>query len=77
MYLAFGTDYFFDVVFAQMGKTFWGNLVLVTVVTGLPGLATGLNGLIYLKKKNKTAWWGIAWGVIFLALGFAAIVKRV
>jgi hypothetical protein len=77
MYLAFGTDYFFDVVFAEMSKTFWGNTVLIMMVIGLPGLAVGLNGLVYLKKKDRMAWWGIAVGIVFLALGFTAIVKRI
>lgn len=77
MYLSFGTDYFFDVVFEQMGRTVWGNTVLIIMVIGLPGLAVGLNGLVYLKKKNKMAWWGIAVGIVFLALGFAAAVKRI
>jgi hypothetical protein len=76
MRLALQTDYFFDVVFEQLGASFWGNVLLVAMVIGMPGLAVGVNGLVYIRKKIKPAWWLMALAVLFLAGGFLAIVKR-
>lgn len=76
LYISLGTDYFFDVLFEQMSMNFWGNILLVVMVIGLPGLAVGMNGLVYIRKKNKLAWWGLAISVIFMAAGFLAAVKR-
>ena len=77
LYLGLGTDYFFDVLFEQMGRSFWGNLVLIVMVIGLPGLAVGINGLVYLKRKSPLAWWGLAIAMVFMAAGFFAAMKRV
>lgn len=76
LYLALGTDYFFDVLFEKMSMSFWGNILLVIMVIGLPGLAVGLNGIVYIRKKNKLAWWALAVSMIFMAAGFFAAVKR-
>lgn len=75
--LGLGTDYYFDLVFEDMSKSFWGNLILTVMVVFLPAAAIGINGLIYIKKRAGITRWATAVAVVFLAGGFYAAVKRV
>jgi hypothetical protein len=76
LWVSLGTDWLFDAVLDPLGQTFWGNLLLIAGVIGMPGLAIGMNGLVYLKARAKIAWWCLALAVIFLALGFLAAVRK-
>jgi hypothetical protein len=71
-----GTDYFFDVFFDSLSQNFLGNLLLVFFVIGIPGFLVGINGLMYLRKRETIAWWAMVVGALFLALGFFALVRR-
>jgi len=77
LYVSLGTDYFFDVTFDQMGRSVMGSIALVAMVIGLPGMAIGVNGLVYIRKKHHLAWWGVGVATIFLAAGFFAALKRI
>ena len=71
--MAFGTDYFFDVVFEQLSKTFLGNVVLTTLVIFLPGLGVGINAIVYRRKKEGLAKWMLAVCAVFLVAGFLTV----
>jgi hypothetical protein len=75
--LGLGTDYFFDLVFEEMGKSVMGNIILNVMVIFLPAAAIGINGLMYINKGASMARWAIALGVVFLAGGFYAAVKKI
>lgn len=50
---AFGTDYVFDVILAGMGRTTVGNLIVVSLVSGLPAAAGGIYIMRFVKEKRK------------------------
>jgi hypothetical protein len=74
--LGLGTDYFFDIVFEEMGKSWWGNVALNTMVIFLPGIAVGINGIVYLHRRAGLTRWMMALGMFLLAGGFLAAVKK-
>ena len=76
LWVSLGTDWLFDAVIDPMSQTNVGNLMVIGIVVGLPGLAVGINGMAYLKAKSQEAWWGVAIAVVFLAAGFFAAVRR-
>lgn len=77
MRVALGTDYFFDMIFTEMGRTFWGNLLLMIFVLFVPGIGTGIDGFMYIKKKDKTAKWGTVVGTALTIMGVGMVVKGI
>lgn len=74
--VSLGSDYFFDVFFDMLSQKFWGNLLLILLVIGLPGFCIGANGLIYIRRREHAAFGAIVIGTLFLALGFLAVMRR-
>lgn len=74
--LGLGTDYFFDVFFANLGHTFVGNTLLVIGVIFFPGLAIGVNGMFYIQSHRYLALTLSVLSALLLIGGFFAAVRR-
>lgn len=74
--LGLGTDYFFDVFFANLSSSFLGNVVLIVGVIFCPGLAVGVNGMFYMTTRRPITLLFCILSAVLLIGGFFAAVRR-
>ncbi len=76
MVASFGNDYLFDMLLANVGLTWWGNLLLIFFVVAMPAVSIAVNGMEHMLSKKPIHRVAMIIGSILLALGFYAVMKK-
>ncbi len=76
LYAGLGTDYIFDLVIEKIGQRNWGNILLTSLVIGLPSVGIAFNGLAFMGRRAKIALWGWVLSGFLLILGFYAALRK-
>ncbi len=76
LYAGLGTDYLFDTFIDKFSQTYWGNLVIIVIVIGFPGVAIVISTMAHAWMKNRVSVWANGIAIALLALGFFAALRR-
>lgn len=77
MFVALGTDYVYDVIIVPMSKSQLGNMLLISLVIGLPIVVTAANGWRYKQTRVSQFRNTAIAGALLAILGIITIVRGI